>query len=205
MFKYMSDFFFSIFVKKSTVSSSIPLSRLEILESGFDQTLLELGALISKGPLYVLFHFQEYKSLLTQLECCEILIAKEELFLLGNPTVNPAITFNWAFFLGVVTVLLFILIGLSCCSMPGLLLPAAAKATNLSTALVIYSGGFGHADSQFQQVTGLLALLQQAIASQNWLLAVFYSRRIIVLAESMVEPTTMEATSRSVNLLLTGN
>ena len=86
--------FFSIFVKKSTAGSSSPLSRLEILESYFDQNLLELGAQISKGPMHVLFHCKEYYSLLRELDYCRVLVDGELAFLSQNPAPLPDYAFN---------------------------------------------------------------------------------------------------------------
>ena len=196
MFKFMCDFFFCIFVKKSTASPSIPLSRLEILESHFDETLLQLGGQITKGPFYVLFHFREYKSVLRELDICRVLVDEELAFLSQNPASLPDSGFNWGFMLGTITVLLLLLSFLISCTLPGSFVPVAAKASQISTALVVYVSTAGTPASGQAQLLGLLKFLELAIQSCDWGLALFYANQIIrILTRLDVDPVSLSSAS----------
>ena len=77
-----------------------------------------------------------------------------------------------------------------------ILFPAAAKAINISAALVVYTSTCGAQASEQAQLLGLLQFLQQAIQSSNWGLVSFYCNQILhILNRLDVDPVAVSSIS----------
>ena len=82
--------------------------------------------------------------------------------------------YSWA-----ITILLFLLIGLLSCTLPGTFVPVVAKPLKFRRLSSFIFRHAGAPASEQAQLLVLLQFLQQAIQSSNWGLVSFYCNQIL--------------------------
>ena len=82
------------------------------------------------------------------------------------------------------------------CTLPGAFVSLAAKASQISTALVVYVSNASAPALAQVQLLGLLKFLEIVIQSCDWGLALFYTNQIIrVLTRLDVDPVSFSSVS----------